>query len=155
MALKALRDPQVRQAVSESYDAIFVDEYQDVSAIQEAVIESEDYCFELRATADADYIGAIVDAGVEIYEVPQEELARMKEACAPIYQTFLDYGLGDLLDTMGDAGINLEYTYAFLAKKANSACIAFRVTDNEAASKLLAERGIKTLGQEDLPALFE
>ena len=25
----------------------------------------------------------------------------------------------------------------------------------EAASKLLAERGIKTLGQEDLPALFE
>ena len=38
MALKALRDPQVRQAVSESYDAIFVDEYQDVSAIQEAVI---------------------------------------------------------------------------------------------------------------------
>ena len=63
--------------------------------------------------------------------------------------------LVDLLDTMGDAGINLEYTYAFLAKKANSACIAFRVTDNEAASKLLAERGIKTLGQEDLPALFE
>ena len=63
--------------------------------------------------------------------------------------------LVDLLDTMGDAGINLEYTYAFLAKKANSACIAFRVTDNEAASRLLAERGIKTLGQEDLPALFE
>ena len=63
--------------------------------------------------------------------------------------------LATLLDTMADAGINLEYTYAFLAKKANSACIAFRVTDNEAASKLLAEKGIKTLGQEDLPALFE
>ena len=63
--------------------------------------------------------------------------------------------LVNLLDTMADAGINLEYTYAFLAKKANSACIAFRVTDNEAASKLLAEKGIKTLGQEDLPALFE
>ena len=73
------------------------------AAIQEAVIESEDYCFQLRATADADYIGAIVDAGVEIYEVPQEELARMKEACAPIYQTFLDYGLGDLLDAIAAA----------------------------------------------------
>ena len=61
----------------------------------------------------------------------------------------------EILDILGDNDINLEYTYAFLAKKANSACIAFRVTDNEAASKLLAEKGIKTLGQEDLPALFE
>ena len=61
----------------------------------------------------------------------------------------------EILDVLGDNDINLEYTYAFLAKKANSACIAFRVTDNEAASKLLAEKGIKTLGQEDLPALFE
>ena len=62
--------------------------------------------------------------------------------------------LVNLLDTMADAGINLEYTYAFLAKKANSACIAFRVADSEAASRLLTAKGIKTLSQEDLPELF-
>ena len=38
MALEALQDPGVREAVAGSYDAIFVDEYQDVSAIQEAII---------------------------------------------------------------------------------------------------------------------
>ncbi len=70
------------------------------NAIQEAVTESETYCFELRADADAEYIGAIEDAGVEIYTMPAEELARMKEACQPIYDEFYGYGLGDLLDSI-------------------------------------------------------
>jgi len=69
-------------------------------AIQEAVIESEDYCFELRAGADAEYLGAIEDAGVEIYAMPSEELAKMKEACQPIYDEFIGYGLSDLLDAI-------------------------------------------------------
>lgn len=73
------------------------------AAIQEAVIESEDYCFELRATADDQYIGAILDAGVETYEVPQEELARMKDACAPIYEEFIGYGLSGVLDAIAAA----------------------------------------------------
>lgn len=38
MALKALEDERVRQSVANAYDAIFVDEYQDVSAIQEAIV---------------------------------------------------------------------------------------------------------------------
>ena len=69
-------------------------------AIQEAVIESEAYCFELRATSDQDNIAAIEKAGVEIYEMPQTEIARMKDACQPIYDEFIGYGLGDLLDSI-------------------------------------------------------
>ena len=69
-------------------------------AIQEAVIESEAYCFELRATSDQDNIAAIEKAGVEIYEMPQTEIAKMKDACQPIYDEFIGYGLGDLLDTI-------------------------------------------------------
>lgn len=38
LALKALDDAQVRQSVADGYDAIFVDEYQDVSAIEEAIV---------------------------------------------------------------------------------------------------------------------
>ena len=38
MALKALEDPRVCQSVAAGIDAIFVDEYQDVSAIQEAIV---------------------------------------------------------------------------------------------------------------------
>ncbi len=37
-ALQALADPQVCESVAAGYDAIFVDEYQDVSAIQEAIV---------------------------------------------------------------------------------------------------------------------
>jgi len=38
MALRALEDPAVRESVAAGIDAIFVDEYQDVSAIQEAIV---------------------------------------------------------------------------------------------------------------------
>lgn len=69
-------------------------------AIQEAVVESEAYCFELRATSDQDNIAAIEKAGVEIYEMPQTEIAKMKDACQPTYDEFIGYGLGDLLDTI-------------------------------------------------------
>ncbi|MGM9575404.1 MAG: TRAP transporter substrate-binding protein [Oscillospiraceae bacterium] len=71
-------------------------------AIQEAVTESEAYCFELRADADVEYIKAIEDANVEIYTLPEEELAAMKAACQPIYDEFIGYGLGDLLDSIAE-----------------------------------------------------
>ncbi len=39
LTLKALRDPAVRAAVAGGFDALFVDEYQDVSDIQEAILQ--------------------------------------------------------------------------------------------------------------------
>ena len=38
LALKCLQDPMVRRDTGASYDALFVDEYQDISRIQEAII---------------------------------------------------------------------------------------------------------------------
>ncbi len=38
LTLKALEQPQVRAAVAGSFDALFIDEYQDVSGIQEAIL---------------------------------------------------------------------------------------------------------------------
>ncbi len=38
LALKALNDPKVQMEAASSYDALFVDEYQDTSQIQEAII---------------------------------------------------------------------------------------------------------------------
>ena len=37
---------------------------------------------------------------MEIFTLPAEELAAMKEACEPIYDEFRGYGLSDLLDTI-------------------------------------------------------
>ena len=39
-ALRALADPEVRDSVSGRYDAVFVDEYQDISDVQESVIRA-------------------------------------------------------------------------------------------------------------------
>ena len=40
LTLKALKDPGVRRAVAERFDALFIDEYQDVSDIQEAILRA-------------------------------------------------------------------------------------------------------------------
>ena len=40
LTLKALEDPHVRAAVAGSFDALFIDEYQDVSGIQEAILQA-------------------------------------------------------------------------------------------------------------------
>ena len=62
--------------------------------------------------------------------------------------------LVDILDVLGQRNINLEYTYAFLAKKANSAFLALRILDGEAAERVLNENGISPLNQDDLQELF-
>ena len=73
------------------------------TAIQDAVIESEQYCFELRATADAEYLGAIEAAGVEITTLDDAVLADMRASCQPIYDEFIGYGMSDLLDAIAAA----------------------------------------------------
>lgn len=69
-------------------------------AIQEAVVEAEAYNFQLRETADAEYIGKIEAANVEITELDASVLDEMKTACQPIYDEFVGYGLSDLLDSI-------------------------------------------------------
>ena len=73
------------------------------TALQDAVIESEQYCFELRATADAEYLGAIEGAGVEITTLDDTVLADMRAACQPIYDEFVGYGMTELLDAISAA----------------------------------------------------
>lgn len=59
-------------------------------------------------------------------------------------------GLNKVLHLLNDKGINIEYTYAFTARKQNTAYMIFRVTDNEAASEVLKSNGISMLDLEDI-----
>ena len=59
-----------------------------------------------------------------------------------------------ILNVLGEKKINLEYMYAFLAKKANSAFVVFRVADNDEAIRVLSESGIHTVSQEEMQELF-
>ena len=63
--------------------------------------------------------------------------------------------LVNMLNILGDNKVNLEYSYAFLAKKANSAFMVFRVADNEKAIRVLTENGIRPICHEDMEQLFK
>ena len=60
-----------------------------------------------------------------------------------------------MLNARGDNNVNLEYSYAFLAKKANSAFMILRVADNEKAIKVLTQNGIRPICHEDMESMFK
>jgi len=51
---------------------------------------------------------------------------------------------------LAEAGIDVEYTYAFLMPRSGTACMIFRVADNEAAAKVLTDAGIALAAKEDM-----
>ena len=59
-----------------------------------------------------------------------------------------------MLNILGDNKVNLEYSYAFLAKKANSAFMILRVADNDVAIKVLTQNGIKPICQDEMEEMF-
>ena len=58
--------------------------------------------------------------------------------------------LYDILKTLSDAGINLDYMYAFTATTIGGAYVVLRVDDNAQAEAALAAKGIATLGSDEL-----
>ena len=62
--------------------------------------------------------------------------------------------LVQLFTALGEGGINVEYTYAFITRKKDVAYMVFRVNDPEKAAKVLVQNKVRPVGQDDLSALF-
>jgi hypothetical protein len=58
--------------------------------------------------------------------------------------------LSRVLRALGDAGISIEYIYAFITRKKDSAYVIFRVEDNERAVRVFAAHGVKTAGAAEI-----
>ena len=58
--------------------------------------------------------------------------------------------LSNVLAILRDAGVNIEYVYAFTGAMQGSAYVVLRVDDIEGAESILAQKGIKTLNDEDM-----
>ena len=56
---------------------------------------------------------------------------------------------GKVLKILADAGIDVEYVYAFMTPRPGSACMIFRVADNAAAAKVLTDAGIELASGEE------
>ncbi len=59
-------------------------------------------------------------------------------------------GLADLLDLVEQAGINVEYMYAFTVKQEGRGLLAFRFNDPDAALRALQAHKINVIGNLDL-----
>jgi hypothetical protein len=62
-------------------------------------------------------------------------------------------GLADILDLIGEKGINVEYMYAFVEKSGDNAVVIFRFDDLEQAVEMLQKEGVKILPREKVGSL--
>lgn len=62
-------------------------------------------------------------------------------------------GLSGILNTIKEAGINVEYMYAFVEKSGEDAIVIFRFDELERSVDILRKAGVRILSGEELSAL--
>lgn len=58
-----------------------------------------------------------------------------------------------VVDLLAQAGIPVEYTYAFITRQADNACLILKVKEDEAAEALLEKEGVRSLSEQELNTL--
>ena len=97
----------------------------------------------LADTSDYGILRLIVDQ-------PDKALAVLKQANFTLSETDViavevkdkPGGLSEVLAILGNAGINVEYMYAFVEKSSNNAVVIFRIEDIEAAISALKKNDV-------------
>lgn len=107
--------------------------------------------FSVADTTDFGILRLIVDDPDRAYEVLRKEqfTVRMAEVVA-VQIPDRPGGLADILELMQDAGINIEYLYAFVAQISGDALAVFRVENTRIAEQLMLGKGIRVLSGQDL-----
>jgi hypothetical protein len=62
-------------------------------------------------------------------------------------------GLAGIIDILGEAGINIEYMYAFVGTSGENAIVVFRIEKVEDAIAILRSKGVRLLTGEELHSL--
>lgn len=62
-------------------------------------------------------------------------------------------GLNDVLSIVTENDINLEYMYAFAARKEGSAYMVFRVENAERTVEVLSKKGLHLIGQDEIASV--
>lgn len=108
----------------------------------------------IAETQDFGIVRIIVDDAYKTSQVLKE--AGYVASITPVLAVEMPDEPGSLfkiLKLLGDGGINLEYMYAFLTRKADTAYMVLRVADNEKAAELLSKKGIHTVCQDAIASL--
>jgi len=59
-------------------------------------------------------------------------------------------GLYEIVNTLGESGVNVDYAYAFVTTKAERAMLIIRVDNLEKARKVLTDAGIKLATKDEI-----
>jgi len=105
----------------------------------------------LADTSDFGILRAIVDKPEHALEVLGNAgfLVKTSEVLAVVVGD-TPGGLAAVVRTLADAGINIEYTYAFVAHSKDKAYVILRVDNNEVAAKTLTASGITLLTAKEM-----
>lgn len=93
-----------------------------------------------------------------IVDRPEEAVVTLQEAGVTVCLTdVIAVGIEDtpgafagVVRMLSDAGIEIEYMYAFVSRSANRASMIFRVEEPDAACRLLREKGIHLLQKDEI-----
>ncbi len=105
----------------------------------------------IAETPDFGVLRAIVDGPEKTAEILTEAGYICK--ITPVLAVAIDDrpgGLHKVLQVLVDNEINLEYTYAFVTRKSDTAYMVIRVADNEKAKKVLTDNQIALVCAEEL-----
>ena len=58
-----------------------------------------------------------------------------------------------VVDLLAQAGIPVEYAYAFITRQADNACLILKVKEDEAAEALQEKEGVRSLSEQELNTL--
>ncbi len=58
--------------------------------------------------------------------------------------------MANIMTILADAGVSLDYVYAFISKVAGSALLVLRVQDNDAVAAILKKNGVEIVDQENV-----
>jgi len=107
--------------------------------------------FSVADTTDFGILRLIVNRPEDAYEVLRKEgfTVSLTDVIA-VQIPDRPGGLADILTLMQDAGVNIEYMYAFVEKVSQDALAVFRVENPKVAIKLLEEKGLKLFSEEEV-----
>ena len=97
-----------------------------------------------------------------IVDKPEDAALALKEAGITVSITnVIAVGINDVpgsfavpMRILADAGIDVEYMYAFITRQSEKAYVILRVADNDAAAKVLTEKGVELIDEEKLHSLM-
>ena len=100
----------------------------------------------LADTADFGILRIIVDKPANAVQALQNDGFLVKSNdVLPVSVSDKPGGLAAVLRVLANSGVDVEYTYAFVAHASDKAFVILRVADNDAAIKVLSDNGIALL----------